>query len=84
MKHRGILMVFLFQIAHANAATGSDFWKGCPGPACPARGPDSKYSIPEKSGEEYERIDLEDLRKERERYEKEIKNIEREERKRNN
>ena len=78
----GLVIIFFFQFVQANAATGDKFWKDCPGPACPAKEPESEHSIKKESAEQYERIDREDLRKERKRHEREIKALEKEERRR--
>lgn len=74
-----ILLFFLFQIANGNAATGSDYWKNCPGPACPAREHESAYKY-EKGTEDDARMDHLKMHKERESHEKAIKQIEKEER----
>ena len=79
-----ILMLSLLQIAHANADTGADWWKNCPGPACSAREPDSHIRESEKVNKDYERMDREEIRKERETHDDAIKAIEKEERRRIN
>jgi hypothetical protein len=79
MIRHSLLILSLLQIANANAATGADWWKNCPGPACPAREADSSYEKSEKTNNDSERIDSEKMRKEEERHEKAIDKIEKEE-----
>lgn len=95
---RILLTLLLFQIAPAHAETGKDFWKNCPGPACPAHedpppksAPAHEYSRPAPAPSEgagssapadLEKMDTEELHKQRERHEREINKIEKEERKR--
>jgi hypothetical protein len=73
----------MLPISCANAATtGGDFWKNCPGAACPANAPDEKYGATGQAHREYEQMDSKRLRKERERHEDSLKKIQREEKKR--
>ena len=64
------------------AATGSDFWKNCPGPACPANVPDKAFIAVEPNGKEYEQMNSKRLRRERELHEEAIKKIHQEEQRR--
>ena len=97
MTVRTLLTLLLFQIAPANADTGKDFWKNCPGPACPAhedappksapahehaRPAPAPSERPSGAPDDLERMDTEELHKQRERHELEINKIEKEERKR--
>lgn len=84
-----LLILFLIQVTHANAAEiGADWWKNCPGPGCPAKSPVESYEKLERSGssektiKDYKQMENHKLLKERERHEKALEKIEKEERKR--
>lgn len=62
------------------AQTGADWWKNCPGPACPARDPGGSYENVNKAKESREPVNHEKSDKDRDRHEKPIKNYEKDER----
>jgi len=82
MIRRVILMLSLLQIVHAYAATGSEFWKNCPGPACPARESESADRKSGTGSKNHEGMDREEMRKEREGHENATKEIQKMERRR--
>ena len=77
-----LLIAALLPIAPANAATGGDWWKNCPGPGCPAKEPEPAYEKSERARKDYEEMDRERLRREREAHERALEKIEKEERNR--
>lgn len=62
------------------ATTGADWWKNCPGPACPARDPSDLYENANKAKAVREPVDKAKIDKERSGYEKPIKSYEKGER----
>lgn len=63
------------------ATTNEDYWKNCPGPACPANAPSQETeAYIKKERPPYGGMDKKQLDQEQKLHEKEIKKIQREER----
>ncbi|MFA6162093.1 MAG: hypothetical protein WC685_01545 [Methylobacter sp.] len=64
------------------ATTDDDFWKHCPGPACPANVPNRDTDAYRREENQYKQMDKKQLEQEHKFYEKAIKEIQREEKQR--
>lgn len=79
MKKCIYLLIFAYPIIVSSAYAAKDeFWKDCPGPACPANVPDFSIDKESSGGNIYEHMDQKQLEKEREKLEDSIKQIDRE------
>lgn len=76
-----LMLCVVFQPAMA-ATTDDDFWKNCPGPACPANVPNPDTDAYQRKEERYKQLDKKQLEQERKLHEKTIKEIQREEKQR--
>lgn len=77
--NKAFLIIVLFLILPPSYAltTGDDFWKNCPGTACPANMPNRDTSV--QTSDKYEKMDKKQLDRERNHHEKVINEIQREE-----
>lgn len=83
MRHFLILLLICFSTSIFAAETGGDFWKNCPGTACPANVPDSKEFIMHKeTNKTLEKMDAPELNKKETELKQEIKEIKEEKQRR--
>lgn len=76
-----LLLCLVLQPAMA-ATTDDDFWKNCPGPACPANAPSPDAKAYQRDEDKLKQMDKTQLKQERKLHEKVIKEIQREEKQR--
>lgn len=74
-----LMLSLMLPVAMADT-TGDDFWKNCPGPACPANVPNRDSNAYKQHGDKYKQMDKKQLEQEREFHENAIKEIQRKER----
>jgi len=82
--YRGVaLLACIAAQPNAYGATTDDFWKDCPGSACPANVPDERIGSEFRGRRNYENMDKEKLQIERERLKNSIEKIDRIQERRN-
>ncbi len=83
LKYCFFLLCIVFQPAMATKTDNShDFWKNCPGAACPANVPNRDTDAYQQKEDRYKQLDERQLEKERNFHERKIKEIRREEKQR--
>lgn len=75
-----IALAFILANKTYAETTGADWWKNCPGPACPARNPGDSYENADKASADRETKDRENFDKEQYGTEKPTKSYEKGER----